>query len=154
MAHCYFDKAASFPGRCFCLFHLSLSPAAVAHARKGIGIRVCGSRRPCLQPPSCRVPRFASSRRCTYPSLFLPFPGLRRRKIHIAGQIEIIHYLNSVATTVRDLLVDVAPDSPLLTSSPLERCATRHPPLLTSDPLYRLRASPPVLGSIPHHDIR
>lgn len=42
-----------------------------------------------------------------------PFFGSAARKIHIAGQIEIIHYLNSVATTVRDLLVDVAPDSPL-----------------------------------------
>lgn len=29
------------------------------------------------------------------------------------GQIEMLYYLNSVATTVRDLLVDVAPDSPL-----------------------------------------
>lgn len=30
-----------------------------------------------------------------------------------SGQIEMLYYLNSVATTVRDLLVDVAPDSPL-----------------------------------------
>lgn len=44
---------------------------------------------------------------------FLPSFGSVARKIHIADQIEIIHYLNNVATTVRDLLVDVAPDSPL-----------------------------------------
>lgn len=30
-----------------------------------------------------------------------------------SGQIEMLYYLNSVATTVRDLLVDVASDSPL-----------------------------------------
>lgn len=30
-----------------------------------------------------------------------------------SGQIEMLYYLNSVATTVRDLLVDIAPDSPL-----------------------------------------
>lgn len=29
------------------------------------------------------------------------------------AQIEMLYYLNSVATTVRDLLVDVSPDSPL-----------------------------------------
>lgn len=47
------------------------------------------------------------------PSFLLSFSGFRCAQVHIAGQIEIIHYLNSVATTVRDLLVDVAPDSPL-----------------------------------------
>lgn len=57
------------------------------------------------------VPRFASSRRCIFS--LSPFLRAPLRKIHIADQIEIIHYLNSVATTVRDLLVDVAPDSPL-----------------------------------------
>lgn len=110
MVHCYFDQATSFSTR-FCSFHLSLSPGCfVARARKGNGIRVCGSRRrilsPYPQPPSCGVPRFSVF-------FFLPFFGSAARKIYIAGQIEIIHYLNSVATTVRDLLVDVAPDSPL-----------------------------------------
>lgn len=71
-------------------------------------------------PSSAVPPAFGSSRRFLASTLSLSLP-LSSAEIGYtsaeesgeSGQIEMLYYLNSVATTVRDLLVDVAPDSPL-----------------------------------------
>lgn len=75
------------------------------------------SRVPSSTVPVAFTPLVASSHSL---SPYLSLSRVRRDRIYKrgkergeSGQIEMLYYLNSVATMVRDLLVDVAPDSPL-----------------------------------------
>jgi len=139
--HCYSDKPASFlPGLASGHFiSHPLRPRSREGGQWNSSLRI-SERHPSptpLSPPtsppffpqhhlsrsvlhrSCHV---HSSRRflAFTLSLYLPlsfaeigYTSAEESGENARGQIEMLYYLNSVATTVRDLLVDVAPDSPL-----------------------------------------